>query len=113
MQQILEMLAKFQVIQERMEADRKSNREELKRLVNAILERMDANLKDLKGEIKSGQAEMRSTIYAFLSELKETTQHEMKSVIQSVRSELDKTTICPEATKTEPNPEMMQSIEEH
>jgi hypothetical protein len=75
--------------------------------------RMDKNLNEMREEIKSGQAEIRSTICAFRSELKETIQHEMKAVIQPMRSELGKTTACNEATDFEPNPGMMQSIEEH
>jgi hypothetical protein len=47
------------------------------------------------------------------SELKETIQHEMKAAIQSVWSELDETTACNEATETELEPGVMQSIEEH
>jgi hypothetical protein len=45
--------------------------------------------------------------------LKQTIKHEMKAVIQPIRSELDDTTAGQEATETEPNPGMMQSIEEH
>jgi hypothetical protein len=67
--------ANTKAIQERMEADRKRDREELNGMMNATQERMDANLKDLKEGIKSGHAEMRSTIFAFRSELNETIQH--------------------------------------
>jgi hypothetical protein len=45
--------------------------------------------------------------------LKETIQHEMRAAIQSIQSELDEVTTCNEAQETEPNPGMMQSIEEH
>jgi hypothetical protein len=100
MRQILEILAEMnakmdtnlvkaakqeemlKTMQEEADADRKSDREELKGMMNATQERMDANLKDLKEDIKSSQAEMRSTVCAMLSELKETIQHEMKTVIQ-------------------------------
>jgi hypothetical protein len=64
-------------------------------------------------DIKSGQAEMRSTIRTFGSELKETIQREIRTVIQPRRAELDETSTCREATETEPHPGMMQSIEEH
>jgi hypothetical protein len=97
-----EMLAE---ISTRMDANTKE--------MNATQERMNANLKDLKEDIKSSQVEMRSTICAFRSELKETIQHEMKAVIQPIRSELDGMTACNRVTETEPNPGMMQSIEEH
>jgi hypothetical protein len=82
-------------------------------ILTEISTRMNANLKDLREEIKSGQAEMRSTIYAYWSELKETIQHEMKAVIRPIRAELDETSACNRATETEPDPGMMQSIEEH
>jgi hypothetical protein len=71
---------------------------------------MNANLKDLKEEIKSGQAEMRSIICRFHSELKETIQHEMRATIQSVQSELDETVTCNGVTETKPNPGMMQPV---
>jgi hypothetical protein len=74
---------------------------------------MDANLKDLREEIKSGRTEMRCTLCAFQSELKETNKREMRATIQSARSELDEMTTCREATETEPDPGMMQPIEEH
>jgi hypothetical protein len=56
---------------------------------------------------------MRSIIRTFGSELKETIQSVMRATIQSFRSELDETTACHGATKTEPDPGMMQPIEEH
>jgi hypothetical protein len=37
----------------------------------------------------------------------------MNSTVCAIRSELDEMTTCQEATETEPNPGMMQSIEEH
>jgi hypothetical protein len=45
--------------------------------------------------------------------MKDTIQREMKAAIQSVRSVLDEKTTCREATETEPDPGMMQSVEEH
>jgi hypothetical protein len=74
--------------------------------------RMNANLKDLKGDIKSSQIEMRSTVCVTRSELKETIQYEMKAIIQPIRSELDETS-CNIATETDPNPEMTQCKEDH
>jgi hypothetical protein len=82
-----------------MEADRKSNREDLKGMVK---EMMNAN-----------QAEMRSTVCAIQCELKETIQHEIRAVIQPIQSELDETTACNEVTETEPDSGMMQSIAEN
>jgi hypothetical protein len=90
-----------------MEADSKSDREELKGMMNATQERLDANLKDQREEIKSGQAEMRSKFCAFRSELKETIQRQMRAATQSVRSGLDETTTCREATETEHDPGLM------
>jgi uncharacterized protein YicC (UPF0701 family) len=71
-----DMLAKLQ-------ANRESDREELKGMINE-------NLNYLKEDIKSRQAEMRSTYFAMRSELKETIQHEMKAI----RSEVVETTTC-------------------
>jgi hypothetical protein len=61
----------------------------------------------------ANQTEMRSIICTFRPEFKETILREMRAAIQSVRSELDETTTCREATETEPDPRMMQSVEEH
>jgi signal transduction histidine kinase len=93
-----------------MKASAKVNQEDLLAERSA---RMDTNLNEMRKEIKSNQAEMRSTICAFRSELNETIQHEMKAVIQPIRAELDETTDCNGATEIEPDPGMMQSIEEH
>jgi hypothetical protein len=59
------------------------------------------------------QAEMRFTVCAMRSELEETIQHRMKAAIQPIRAELDEMTACNGATETEPDPGMMQSVEEH
>jgi hypothetical protein len=59
------------------------------------------------------QAEVRSILCTFRSELKETIQRVMRAAIQSVRSELDGTTPCQEATETKPDPGLMQTIEGH
>jgi hypothetical protein len=61
-------------------------------------ERMDTILKKMKEEFKSGQAEMRSIFGAWLMDLKDGRKE---------------TTACQEATETEPNPGIMQSIEVH
>jgi hypothetical protein len=90
------MLAKLQ-------ANRESDQEELKGMINA-------NLKDLKDDIRSNQAEMRSTVCAMRSELKEIIQHEMKAIIQPIWSEMRRP---PTTKQQQPNPEMMKSIEEH
>jgi hypothetical protein len=68
---------------------------------------------EINAKMDSNQAEMSSTVCAMRSELKESIQHEMKAVIQPIRSELDEMTACNKATETEPDPRMMQSIEEH
>jgi hypothetical protein len=78
-----------------------------------ISTRMNADLKDLKEDIKSCKAQMRSTICTFWPEFNETIQHEMRDTIQSIRSELNEMTASQEATETEPYPGMMQSTEEH
>jgi hypothetical protein len=71
------------------------------------------DLKEMREEFKSGQTEMIFTVCAMRSELKETIQHRMKAVLQPIRTESDETTACNGATETEPDPGMMQSIEEH
>jgi hypothetical protein len=82
----------------RTEENRERGREDLKRMMAEMYAKMDGKQEEMlarmREDIKSGQAEMRSTICAF-------------------RSELDETTACQEATETEPDPRMMQSIEEH
>jgi hypothetical protein len=72
-------------------ANRESDPEELDGMINA-------NLKDLKEDIKSSKAEMRSIICAFRSELEEIIQHEMKDFLsyvdqktQNLRRELTET----------------------
>jgi hypothetical protein len=69
---------------------------EAKIVTNREKERHD--LKEMREEIKSGQAEMRSTIDEWLMYLKDGRKE---------------TTACNKATETEPDPGMMQSIEEH
>jgi hypothetical protein len=106
-----------------MNANMKSNQEMMKsnkakaakedQIPPEIIARMNTNLNEMREEIKSGQAEMRSTICAFRSELKETIHHEMKAVIQPIRPELDEPTACNGATETEPDPGLMQSVEEN
>jgi hypothetical protein len=91
MQQMLELLLanqeKAKVDQARMkakiDAKRESDRQDLNGMMAEITAKMDDN-----------QAERRSTLCAFGSELKEIIQREMKAAIQSVRSELDEMTTC-------------------
>jgi hypothetical protein len=85
-----------------METDSKRGREDLKKMMFEINDKMEDN-----------QAEMRSTICAFRSELQDTIKREMRTAMQSVRSELEKITAYNKARETGPDPEMMQSIEEH
>jgi hypothetical protein len=54
-------------------------------------------MKGTKEDIKSSQAEMRSTACAVQSELKETIQREIGAVLQPIRSELDEKSACNEA----------------
>jgi signal transduction histidine kinase len=107
MQQLLAKAKANQDLLARMEAETDANPAKASKqeeMLAEISDRINTNLKDLKEYIKSGQAEMRSTICAFRSELKETIQHEMKAVIQPMRSELDVTTACNGVTETEPEP---------
>jgi hypothetical protein len=102
--------------QKRMEAKMDANQAKATKQEEMLGEtsaRMDINLNEMRKEIKSAQAEMRSTVCPMRSELEETIQREMRAVIQPIRSELDGTTACNEATETKPDPGMMQSIWEH
>jgi DNA repair exonuclease SbcCD ATPase subunit len=112
---LVKFKAKIDENQERMEAKMDANQAKAAKQEEMLAEisaRMNANLKDLKEDIKSGQVQMRSTICAFRSQLK-IIQHEMKAVIQPMRSELDETTACKGAKANKPDPGMMQSIGEH
>jgi hypothetical protein len=106
------------------EESRKVDQGDLKRIMKEMDAKMDANQAKADGEqeemlarmredIKCSQAEIRSILCTFRSQLKEIIQRETRAAIQSVRSELDETTACREATETEPDPGMMQSKEEH
>jgi hypothetical protein len=125
-------MAERKTDQEKREAERKARQEDLEKMMNAkvnsemdairaktkarqeeMLARMQENTQAIREDIKSAQAEIRSIICAFQSEIKETIQREMRAAIQSVQSELDETTTCREATEIEPDPGIMQSIEAH
>jgi DNA repair exonuclease SbcCD ATPase subunit len=131
LQQLLASQAKLKADQARMVANRedllveisacmKSNKDLLARLEARIETNKGKNREDLKGmmaemnaKMDGNQAEMKSTVYAMWPKLKETIQHGMKVIIQPIQPELDETTACNEVTETEPDPQMMQSIEEH
>jgi hypothetical protein len=91
-----------------------ANQAEMMAEMNA---KMDGKQEDMQArmreDIKSGQAEMRSTSRTFWSELKETIQYVMRAAIQHVWSELAETSACNEVTETKPDPGKMQSTEEH
>jgi hypothetical protein len=77
-QQILEILARMEeemnAGQEQIMADRTAEREYMKQIIARTDENqeiMDTNLKDMREEIKSGQAEMRSILDAWLTDLKD------------------------------------------
>jgi hypothetical protein len=108
-----EMTARMDANQAEMKADRKAdqprteaNKEDMLAEISA---RMGVNTKD----IESSQAKMRSTVCTVRSELEDTIQRETRAAIKCVRSELDEKTACNGATETEPDPGIMQSIEEH
>jgi hypothetical protein len=116
-----EMKADRKADQARLEARIETNMEKDRKDVKGIMKELNAKadgkqeemLARMREDIKSSQAEMRSTVCAMRSELEETIQREMRAVIQPIRSELDETTACNKATETDPDPRMMQSIEEH
>jgi hypothetical protein len=97
----------------RIEADREIYQEELKGMMNATEEIIDTNTKEMNAKMDANQTEMRFIICTFQSEFKKTIQRAMRAAIQFVWSELDETTACREATETEPDPGVMQYIEEH
>jgi hypothetical protein len=81
-----------------------------------LLLKMKADQQVLAGtnqtKLGNNQAEIRSTICAFRSELKETIQHGIKAAVQPKRAVLDETNTCGEETEAEPDPIMMPSAEE-
>jgi hypothetical protein len=99
-----------------MSASIKSSQDLLARLearIKTNREKDQEDLKEMGEEIKFCLAEMRSTVCAMWSDLKETIQHGMKVVIKPIKAGFDDTTNCNRATHTEPDPGMMQSIKEH
>jgi hypothetical protein len=63
-----------------MNAEMDTNQEKTTKQEDMLAEicaRMDTNLNEKREEINSAQAEVRSTVCAFRSELKEIIQHEM------------------------------------
>jgi hypothetical protein len=68
-------------IMARIEADRKSDREQM---LPKISIRMDANTKEMNPKMDANQAEIRSTVCAIQSELKEIIQCEIKGVLSYV-----------------------------
>jgi hypothetical protein len=119
-QQMMELLSRINASMKKqmqeMMASMKSNQDLLARLearIETNREKDQENLKEIREEIKSGQAEMRFSVCVMRSELEETIHHRMKAVLQPIRPELNETTACNRATETEPDPRMMQSVEEH
>jgi hypothetical protein len=115
MQQMLQKLRarmdvwgkEMNINQEKTEANAKVNQEDWLARMKEMDAKMDANqvkadgkleemLARIREEIKSGQAEMTSTLDEWLMDLKDCRKE---------------TTACQEATETEPDPRMMQSIE--
>jgi recombinational DNA repair ATPase RecF len=110
MQEIMELLKALQKTSDsvrkadrealnEMSASMKSDREQM---LAEISNRMDENSGEMDAKMEAKQVEMRSTVCAFRSELKEIIQHEMKAVIQPIWADLDETTACNGATETGP-----------
>jgi hypothetical protein len=98
-----------------MKADKKADQARMEAKTNANRGRDREDLKrmeEMNAKMDGNQAEMRSILCTFSTELKETIR-QMRTTIQSVRSELDEMIARNKATETEPDPRMMQSIEEH
>jgi hypothetical protein len=105
-----EMLAMMDANQARLEAtqaETKTDREEMLARTDANQERMNESLRE---EIKSGQAEMRSTVCAIVGK--------MDASIAEMKDEQRETMACQVRTEAcldskEPNPEDMESEVEH
>jgi hypothetical protein len=113
---VQEMKAEMKANQAKAKANQEDLLAKMEAKMDSNLVKVDSKLEEMLArmgeDIKSGQAEMRSTACAIRSEL-EAIQHEIRAVIQPIQSELDETTACNEATETEPDPGMMQSVAEH
>jgi hypothetical protein len=83
-------------------ADKIADRECMKQMMAEMNAKTDGKQEEMlarmREDIKSGQAEMRSTLDVWLMDLKDGRKE---------------TTACNGATETEPNPGIMQSIQEH
>jgi hypothetical protein len=94
-----------------------ANTKEMNAKTDANQAKADGKQKEMQArmgeDIKSNQAERRSTMCAIRSVSKETLRHEMKAVIQPIRSNVDEKIAYSEATETKPDPRLMQSTEEH
>jgi uncharacterized protein (DUF885 family) len=100
--------ARMKAIQEQMDANQaktkadqkanqekakaKADQEELKGMMNATQERMDANTKSMQEDIKSGQAEMRSATGAI--------EEKMDAWIANMKDDREETTACQYAIET-------------
>jgi hypothetical protein len=115
------MMAERKADQEKWQTERKAHKNEPQKMMKEMMdakqtktddnqEGMEVDLKETKEEIKSGEAEMKSTVNAF--------QERMDTSIANRKDGRKGRTSCQEATKadtqkTEPGPRMMQSVEEH
>jgi hypothetical protein len=96
-----EMNANQEKAEASMSASMKSNQDLLARLearIETNRGKDGEDLKEMREEIKSDQAEMRSTLDEWLTDLKDGRKE---------------TTACNEATETKTDPALMQSTDEH
>jgi acetyl/propionyl-CoA carboxylase alpha subunit len=87
-------------IKEGTNANRKADREDLTEMMNANQAKMNINLKEMRDEIRSGQAEMKSAVCAIQSEL-EDINHKTQDLHKELTNKLEKTHVELQAETSE------------
>jgi hypothetical protein len=104
MQKIIEMLAEMKAAQARMETKIDAIQEKEEASIAKLKAKMDVSIANRKDDRKETSCQETTELRL---ECEETASGNMKDV-------REKTTACNETTKkTEPDPEMMQHVEEH
>jgi predicted nuclease with TOPRIM domain len=102
-QMIQELLGEME---ERINADRKADWDELKAIMNAFQEKVDSNQANAAKQ-EEMLAEMNAKMYTIQSELEETMERRMKHLMMPTWNAHQET------TEIEQDPGMMQSVKEH
>jgi actin-related protein len=91
-------------------------------MMELLLARLNTSMKEhmqeISAEMKADRKSNREDLKGMMEEMMNTNQAEMRYTVCAIRSELKETAACHEATeadteKTEPDSGMMQSIVEH